>query len=95
MADSAEQMKNERKFIEEKRKYTFNEVIVSDPWDKMNMERLGKKNSAKQILHDTWLPLLRQAPKYCQDVYDNSPLQKGLEEFINKNLSQYVYKRKV
>ena len=94
MASSAKQMENDRKFIEENRKHTFNEVLVGKPWDVINMKLLSKKNSAMQILHDTWLPLMREAPKYCQDVYDNSPLQKGLEEFINKNLSQYVYKRK-
>lgn len=93
MAQSEERMKKDREFIEKKRKKTFNEVLLELPWDKMNMERLGKKNSALQILHDSWLPLLRQAPKYCQDAYDNSPLQRGLEKFINDNLSEYVYKR--
>jgi len=93
MREAKERMVNDRIFIEGKRKKTFNEVIVEQPWNKMNMERLGKQNSAIQILHDTWLPLMREAPKYVQDVYDNSPLQKSLEEFINNNLSKYVYKR--
>ena len=93
METSKTQMINDRAFIEGKRKKTFNEVIVEQPWDVKNMERLGKKNSAIQIVHDTWLTHLREAPQYVQDVYDNSPLQKGLEEFINKNLSKYVYKR--
>lgn len=95
MAQSEERMAKDREFIEKKRKYTFNEVIVEQPWDKMNMARLGKKNSALQVIHDTWLPLLREAPKYVQDVYDNSPLQKQLEEFINNNLANFVYKRKI
>ena len=94
MENSQAQMEKERDFVIANRKHTFNEVIVGNPWDVINMKLLGKKNSAKQILHDTWLPLLREAPKYVQDVYDNSTLQKGLEEFINKNLSEFVYKRK-
>ncbi|KKL98438.1 hypothetical protein LCGC14_1824390, partial [marine sediment metagenome] len=33
-------------------------------------------------------------PDYVQKVYDESPIQKGLEEFINTKLNKYVYKRK-
>ena len=87
-------MAKDREFIEKNKVKTFNEIIVEQPWDKLNMERLGKKNSAIQIVHDTFLDLLKEAPKYVQDIYNNSELQKGLEKFINANLDQYVYKRK-
>ena len=84
----------DREFIKEKRVKTYNDILIELPWDKLNMKRLGKKNSAIQIVHDSWLPHLREAPDYVQKIYDNSKLQKGLEAFINKNLDAYVYKRK-
>ena len=73
---------------------TFNELIVAQPWNKANDKRLGKHFSAMSVFHDTWLVHLREAPAYVQEIYDNSPLQKGLEEFINTKLSKYVYRRK-
>ena len=87
-------MAKDREFIENKRVKTFNDIIVERTWDKLNQERLGKSNAGLQIIHDTWLTHLREAPQYVQDVYDNSKLQKGLEAFINKHLDKYVYKRK-
>ncbi|HEC64686.1 MAG TPA: glycosyltransferase family 2 protein [bacterium] len=94
MARNEVEYADDRKFVAKRRKMTFNELIVALPWDKANDRRLGKHYSALSIFHDTWLVHLREAPDYVQEVYDTSPLQKGLEEFINTKLSKYVYKRK-
>ena len=84
----------QRAFTEKKRKKTFNELIVERPWDVMNMAKFGKKCGALTIFHDSWLELLKQAPQYVQDAYENSKYQAGLEKFINENLGEFVYKRK-
>ena len=94
MERNIEEYGEDRKFIEKARKRTFNSLLVDMPWDKKNDKRLGKHYSALTIFHDTWLSLLREAPEYVQQVYDTSPIQKGLEEFINDKLGDYVYKRK-
>jgi len=93
MERSALEHQKDREWIERKRKHTFNDLLVNQPWNQMNQKRLGKFNGHISVFHDTWLDLLRQAPKDAQDAYDNSKYQKELEEFINKNLSKYVYKR--
>jgi len=94
MSEAVIETKSDRKFIEKKRKKTFNEILLGRPWDAMNMKRLGKSNGGLSIFHDTWLELLKEAPQYVQDIYNNSQRQKDLEVFINKNLDAYVYKRK-
>ena len=93
MERSAKEHEADRAWIEKKRKYTFNELLVEQPWNKLNKRRLGKSNGHILVFHDTWLDLLHEAPQYVQEAYKNSKYQKGLEEFINNNLSQYVYKR--
>ena len=92
---SAKEHEADRAWIEKKRKYTFNELLVKQPWNQLNKKRLGKSNGHILVFQDTWLDLLHEAPQYVQEAYNNSKYQKGLEEFINNNLSQYVYKRKV
>lgn len=93
----------ERKFVEERRKKTFNEMLVEQPWNKLNEEKFGRSNGGLQILHDTWIDLIYKgipnkdiapAPPHMIEAYENSKHQKALEEFINKHLSEYVYKRK-
>lgn len=101
MKEAKKEMEEDRGFIASKRKKTFNEVIVERPWDRLNQEKYGnfcksrnQINSASlSVFHDSWLTLLRQSPQYVQDIYDNSKLQKELEDFINTHLGQYVYKR--
>lgn len=93
MARSAIEHESDRKFVNKNKKYSFNDLLKEEPWNKKNKERLGKANGGMLIFHDTWLQLLRKSPQYVQDVYDNSQLQKDLEKFINENLSKYVYKR--
>jgi glycosyltransferase involved in cell wall biosynthesis len=83
----------DREFISRNKKFSFNELLLEKPWDKMNEKRLGKSNGHISIFHDTWLNLLKESPPYVQDAYKNSKYQKDLEKFINENLSQYVYKR--
>lgn len=92
MERSAKEHKPRRDEIEKRKIKTFNELIVERPWDKMNMDKGGSKNSSLLVFHDTWLPLLEQS-KIAKEAYDNSTYQKDLEKFINDNLSQYVYKR--
>ena len=93
MAESAIAMKGERKFIDKYKKKTFNEVLVEQPWNKMNMARLGRKNGGISIFHPSWLELMQQAPEYVKKIYRESKLQRGLEKFIIDNLWSNVYKK--
>ncbi len=83
---------NDQRFIRKHRKKTFNEIIAERPWDTMNDERHGKHYSGLVVFHDTWLPLLEESPQ-AKEVYQKSKHQKQLTEFIDTNLSQFVYKR--
>lgn len=85
---------DDRTFVEKKRQKTFNELLVERPWDKMNMDKWGKANGAMTIFQDSWLKLKDQSEQ-CKLAYENSKYQKGLAEFIDNNLSQFVYKRGV
>ena len=89
--EAINETKTDKEFIANKRKTTFNQLLVDRPWDKLNQKRYGKSNSAMLIFHDTLLPLIKGTP--AEEVYNNSQLQKDLEKFINENLSQYVYRR--
>ena len=71
-------------------KKSFNDLLLERPWDKKNMERHGKANGAMTIFHYTWLDLLAQSP-IALEAYRNSKYQKGLEEFIENNLSEFIY----
>jgi len=82
----------DRVYIASRRVCTFNDLLVNKPWDKKNIEKGGASNSSMLIFHDTWLPLLDGHP-IAKEAYENSQYQKELEQFINENLSQYVYKR--
>lgn len=95
MEEARVEMKNDREFIKSRRKYTFNELIVERPWEKLNQKLRGCHTKTILIFQDTWIDLLRKSPKYVQDIYDNSPLQKQLDAFINEHLADFVYKRKV
>jgi len=87
-------MEKDREFIAKKKAYTINDLLTRIPWNAMNKEKFGKESGSVLVYHDTWLDLLKLSP-IAYDVYQNSKYQKGLEEFINKNLSQYVYKREL
>jgi len=93
MNEARIEMAKDREWIESKRVKTFNELLIERPWDKLNDERGGKHNSSMLIYHDTWLDLLKKSPQALQYYEKEAKYQKGLEEFIDTNLSQYVYKR--
>jgi glycosyltransferase involved in cell wall biosynthesis len=91
MERGEEEYAKDRKFVEKNRVKTFNDLLLERPWDKLNMERHGKANGSMLIYHDTWKKLMEQSP-VCKEAYENSKYQKGLDEFINTNLRQFVYK---
>ena len=93
MEEGEREMAEDRAFIEKRRKYTFNEVLAEQPWDKKNMERHGNSYGAITIYHDSWLELLEQSP-LAKKAYEESKYQKGLEEFINSKMSEFVYLRR-
>lgn len=94
MEEARKEMQSDREYIEGRRVKTFDEVFIESTWDKMNDERHGRHNSSKMVMHDTWLVnSLRKAPKFVQEIYDNSPLQKQLTELIETKLVDVVYKR--
>ena len=81
----------QRTWLEEHRIKTFNEVIAERPWDVMNDAKHGSHNSGMLIYHQTWLDLIKGTP--VEELYNNSKHQKELAEFVEKNLSQFTYKR--
>ena len=94
MMDEARiEMKDRREEIERRRICTFNDLLVKRPWDTLNMERGGAKNSSMLIFHQTWLKLLDGYP-LIREMYDKSETQKKLAEFIMTNLKDHVYKFK-
>lgn len=93
MEEGEKECAEDREFIEKNRAMTFNELIVSRPWDALNDIRHGKHNSAMTIFHDTWLELLKSSSEDSQEAYKNSKHQQGLDRFIRENLSAFVYRR--
>lgn len=93
MARNEVEYAGERAWMDKHRIKSFNDMLIRRPWDEMNDTRLGKHFSAVSIFHDSWLNLLKEAPQYVQDAYENSKYQKDLEVFINTYLSKEVYKR--
>ena len=91
MARNEVEYAERRARIEKERIKTWNEVLIEKPWDKMNMEKGGTKNSSSLIFHPTWLIELQNAPEYAKEAYRNSKYQKGLEKFIVENLWENVY----
>ena len=81
----------DRKWITGHAKYTFDKLLTERPWDKKNMELYGRSNCAITIFHWTWLDLVKANPRVLE-VYQNSKYQKELGEFIEKDLSAYIYK---
>lgn len=91
MARGEHEQAERRKWVLKNIKHTFNEIIVDQPWNKLNEAKFGRKNGGLSIFHDTWLPLLEGTP--AKKAYENSIYQEDLEKFINENLSEFVYKR--
>lgn len=81
----------EREFINKHKKYTFNQVILDRPWDRLNKERCGHAFSGLTIFHDTWLDLIKGTE--VEVAYNNSKYQKDLDKFIRENLSEFIYKK--
>ena len=95
MAEAKIEAKEDRKYIEQHRKMTFNELLVKRPWKTMNEELHGKGLDNILIYHDSWIDYqLKEAPEYVQKMYHNSETQKKLAKFIDENLGDFVYKRK-
>lgn len=91
MRETEEEFEEDRLFIKKRRRQTFNQMIVERPWARLNDKRLGRSKELLTVFHDTWLPLLDSTP--AKEAYVQSKYQKGLEDFINANLSEFVYKR--
>lgn len=92
MAEAKVEMQADREWIEKKRFRTFNDCLVERPWDELNIKRKGKALSSQLIFHDTWLDIIKEAP-HVQKAYEESKFQAILADFINKHLSEFVYKR--
>lgn len=92
MAEAKVEMAKRRATIDKRKKMTFNELIVNKPWDQWNQRVHGKTNSSMLVYHWSWLDLLKDSPDYVKEAYRNSVYQKGLAEFIEKELSTVIYK---
>lgn len=90
MEEGEREMASDREFIASRSIYSFDDLLVNKPWDSMNMTRGGAKNSSMLVFHPTWLALLEKSP-HAKEVYDNSPLQKSLHDFIVNELWDHVY----
>lgn len=86
--------RGERQFIEKRRKKTFNQLIVERPWDKLNDERFGRHNSGLVVYHDSIIPLFEESEN-SREAYKNAKYKEDLNKFINENLSEFVYRRKI
>lgn len=86
--------RGERKFIEKRRAKTFNEVIVERPWDKLNDTKFGNHNSGLLVYHDSIIPLF-QENEASKEAWENAKYKDQLDKFINENLSEFVYRRKI
>ena len=90
--------RNEKEYAERRdrvlaeRKFSFNEILIDRPWDKLNYQKGGTSNSSLLIFHQTWLDLLLKDGGQALDYYKKSKYQKGLEDFILSNLKAHVYK---
>lgn len=89
--EAKRETEEDKVFIADKRKTTFNELIVNKPWDKLNDELYGKHNSSMLIFHDTWLSLIKGT--HVEELYNKSEQQQELAKFIEDNLSDYIYKK--
>ena len=86
-----EETVEDKKFIAENSKTTFNQMLIDKPWDKMNDELHGRHNGSMIIFHETWLEMLKGTRG--EELYRASEEMPKLEKFINENLSEHVYKR--
>jgi len=93
MVEAKRSSEKRRALVQSKAKTTFNGLIVERPWEKKNIEKFGKGNSGFLVFHDTWLKNLSEGSSVAQKFYNESETQKELENFINKYLGDYVYKR--
>lgn len=90
--------RNEKEYAERRdrvlaeRKFSFNEILIDRPWDKLNYQKGGTSNSSLLIFHQTWLDLLLKDGGQALEYYKKSKYQKGLEDFILSNLKAHVYK---
>ena len=89
--EAEQEAQEQRKFIEEKRVMTFNDMIKDQPWDKLNDEKFGSHNSGMLIYNKTWVEELKKTPE-VYELWLDSELQKSLSDFIDKNLKQFCYK---
>lgn len=92
MEEAKKEMSSDRETIAQRRKYSFNEVLLTRPWDIKNIEKHGVKNSSVLIFHYTWLELLKDAPEFLKEMYRKSELQKQLAELITTKLKDSIYK---
>ena len=91
MDEARVESEQDRKFIDKRKKMTFNEMIVNRPWDIMNDKKIGRHDSSILIYHDTWKKHLAESP-VATEVYNNSKYQKDLEKLIRENLQPFVYR---
>lgn len=89
-----EALRGERQFVEKRRKKTFNELICERPWDKMNDAKHGTHCSGLSIFQDTIIPLFQENP-HSKEAWDNNKYQEELGKFIDENLKEFVYGRKI
>ena len=93
MAEAKIEMLDRRAKIDKFKKMTFNDLLINKPWDQWNQRVHGKTNSSMLVYHWSWLELLDQSPDYVKEAYRNSQYQRGLQEFIETNLSDVIYKK--
>lgn len=81
---------HDREFFANRPHTPLYSLLVDLPWDKANLKKHGKAQSYLSIFQDTWV---NEISGTARAYYDNSELQKELDELIETNLSQHVYGR--
>jgi glycosyltransferase involved in cell wall biosynthesis len=82
---------DDRKKILDKSIYSFDDLLVKQPWKQKNMELHGKSNCGILIFHWSELELIAENP-IAKEAYLNSRYQQELGEFIEKELKEVIYK---
>lgn len=90
-ADAKKEATSDRESLPEKCRHTFNDLFVKRPWDLENEKVHGASSSLVSVFDGTWT---EELPEEAKSFYRDSPLQKALGEFIEKELAHLVYKGK-
>lgn len=81
---------HDREFLASRTDTNLYKLLVNHPWDVQNMIRHGNAQSYLVLFQDTWL---KELDETARTYYQNSPLQKEFDRYVETHLVDHVYKR--